>query len=484
MNDADRRIREIIMQKTKILKEADLYVISNRGIIDEKFRQVYHIMPPIGWMNDPNGVCYAFGKYHVFFQFHPYKAEWGPMHWGHYTSKDLIHWNWEGVALAPDNDYDSFGCFSGSAIMHNNELCLLYTGVTENKQEQVLVRSKDGICFDKFGVVIDRTKLPEGALLGEFRDPKVFKRADRFYIVVGSKTEEHGIVLLFDSDDLVNWHSRGILWEDPENSAVSECPDLFCVNGKDVLTYCISKNVNGKPQLENRYIIGCFDEKKGTFKAESMEKLDHGDSFFAAQTLLAEDGRTILFAWMNTWREKFYTAPFGWVGSLTFPRVVNIKDGGLVQLPAVELKELFVPNESIILDNVSIGMEKRLNDVGGLSLSLKLCVRYEKAGGFGIKLFKGEKEPLILYFDKKKDAVTVTSVAENKTYSCPCFEENGRIYLHILLDKTSAEIFVGNGKRVLTFNINPDWIGEDITFYAVDGEAIIEKLEFNPINNK
>src|SRR5699024_11051140 len=110
-------------------------------MVEQTFRHTYHAMPPVGWMNDPNGLCYAFGKYHVFYQFHPYAAAWGPMHWGHYTSNDLIRWELQPTALAPDCAYDKDGCFSGSAIVKDGMLYLMYTAVADGKQTQAFARS-------------------------------------------------------------------------------------------------------------------------------------------------------------------------------------------------------------------------------------------------------------------------------------------------------------------------------------------------------
>lgn len=466
------------MKKTIILDEANRYVERQPKLKDD-FRQTFHIMPPVGWMNDPNGLCYANGKYHVFFQFHPYSAEWGPMHWGHYQSSDLINWTWQGVVMAPDKEYDSFGCFSGSAIEKDGKIYVLYTGVSGDRQEQILATSDDGIIFEKHGVVIDRAKLPEGAMVGEFRDPKIFKRGENFFAVVGSKTADNGIITLFDSKDLVNWNGRGVLFSDVENSAVSECPDLLQMRDKDLLIYCSSRTKNDEVCQENKYVIGKFDEKNCVFIPEKYGKLDYGDSFYATQSFIAKDGRVLILSWMHTWKD-FYTCKYGWSGSLTFPREIEIQNGELIQRPIRELETLFDVDKGIIESNITITDEVAINGVNGLAYSLKLSVNCNLSKGFCVRLFARENSSALdLHFDKSNDSIAVYK--DNKKFECDSFSKGARLKLHILVDKTSAEIFVGEGDRTLTFNINPSFMSDGIKFLSIDGKSTVELLEFYPI---
>ena len=121
----------------ELLSEVNQYVDQNLGKVKADYRQAYHMMAPIGWINDPNGFVQYKGVYHLFCQYHPYSAQWGPMHWGHWTSLDLVHWKWQGVALAPDTEADCCGCFSGTAIVHDGTLYLMYTGVSRDKTSEL-----------------------------------------------------------------------------------------------------------------------------------------------------------------------------------------------------------------------------------------------------------------------------------------------------------------------------------------------------------
>ncbi|MFQ7059052.1 MAG: glycoside hydrolase family 32 protein, partial [Turicibacter sanguinis] len=160
-------------------------------------RLKYHMMPTVGWMNDPNGLIQYKGDYHLFYQYYPYDDVWGPMHWGHATSKDLLKWTDQEVALAPDQSYES-GCFSGGAIVKDDELYLMYTSHIEaadnggvQKQTQSIAVSHDGKTFVKYAnnPVIKETAIPEGASKADFRDPNPSIEMGTI-VLVGSKTEQ------------------------------------------------------------------------------------------------------------------------------------------------------------------------------------------------------------------------------------------------------------------------------------------------------
>ena len=205
--------------------------------IPEGDRPLFHLTPMVGWMNDPNGFCYYKGEYHLFYQYHPYNTVWGPMHWGHAKSRDLLHWTYLPTAIAPDTDADAGGCFSGSALpLDDGRLMLLYTGVqpagTGHKELQAqCVAIGDGVDFTKLAEnpVIDAALLPQEYSAHDFRDPKIYRGKDgRIYCVVGNRHEtRQGTILLFDSEDGRSWRfvteldaSRG------ELGRMWECPDF------------------------------------------------------------------------------------------------------------------------------------------------------------------------------------------------------------------------------------------------------------------
>lgn len=217
-------------------------------VTNDRYRPHYHIATtPGGWLNDPNGLCYFKGYYHVFYQFHPYAAQWGLCHWGHVRSRDLIHWEELPVALVPgDQNVDEGGCFSGSAIVKDNRLYLIYTGhhyYDDGDQDhfwenQNVAYSDDGIHF---------TKAAENPVISapadnaqDFRDPKVWQHDGHYYLVIGSREKEVdlGRLLLYRSDDLLHWTALGPIAKSTNQSTEGrmwECPDLFTIDGQEVV---------------------------------------------------------------------------------------------------------------------------------------------------------------------------------------------------------------------------------------------------------
>ena len=190
--------------KKYTVEDANLFIEKNKHLVNTQYKPEEHFTAEIGWINDPNGFVYFRGEYHLFYQFYPYDSAWGPMHWGHAKSKDLIHWEHLPVALAPDQDYDRSGCFSGSAIVKDDRLWIMYTGHIDEegsiRQLQNIAYSDDGIHFTKISEnpVLTGADLPEELIVSEFRDPKLFEKDGRYYSVVASKHKDNvGCVGLF-----------------------------------------------------------------------------------------------------------------------------------------------------------------------------------------------------------------------------------------------------------------------------------------------
>ena len=213
----------------------------------QKQRLTHHLMPPTGWLNDPNGLCYFKGRYHVFFQYAPFDAEGGLKFWGHYSSEDLVSWRYEGVPLYPDSNYDCHGVYSGSAIVEDEKLHLFFTGnikmdgdydyINNGRQASTLhVESEDGVHFSAKEVAVDYRNYPED-YTQHVRDPKVWKdSADYFMALGGRKKNDQGAVLIYKSEDLKNWdYDKEITTEEPFGY-MWECPDLFEIDGEQALS--------------------------------------------------------------------------------------------------------------------------------------------------------------------------------------------------------------------------------------------------------
>lgn len=328
------------------LDQANRYIQTHKESVDKTFKPQLHFTPEVGWMNDPNGFVYFRGEYHLFYQFNPYESVWGPMHWGHAKSKDLVNWEHLPVALAPDQDYDKDGCFSGSAIVKDDTLWLMYTGHIVNEdgsisQVQNMAFSTDGLHFEKIAQnpVATAASLPDELVANDFRDPKLFERQGRYYAVVATKhKDEVGCIVLLGSDDLLDWTFESILLKgEPHQGPVWECPDYFKVDGQDYLVISPMRyQQNGHDFLNlnsNIFVKGVLDWETKTFMPESFEEIDHGHDFYAAQTAEGPEGQRLLLGWMHTWGRRLVTTDLGhqWFGQMTLPRVLTSSDSRLKQ---------------------------------------------------------------------------------------------------------------------------------------------------------
>lgn len=226
----------------KTVEKANQFILEEKETINPLFKPKAHFTPEIGWINDPNGFVFFRGEYHLFYQFNPYESVWGPMHWGHAKSDDLVNWEQLPVALAPDKDYDKDGCFSGSAIVKDDVLWLMYTGHIVNEdgtvsQVQNMAFSTDGIHFEKIekNPVATADGLPEEVIANDFRDPKIFEKDGHYYSVVATKHQDNvGCIVLLSSPNLTEWKFESIFLKGEANQGfVWECPDYFEVDGQE-----------------------------------------------------------------------------------------------------------------------------------------------------------------------------------------------------------------------------------------------------------
>ena len=208
---------ELMQQK---IEKAQRWIDCGKQVVkDGNMRQHYHFMAQAGWINDPNGLIYFKGKYHFFYQCNPYEGFWGSIYWGHAVSDDMLHWEYLPLALAPSEVYDEHprgGCFSGSAIEHDGRLFLMYTAAANEgrgvEQTQCIAYSKDGIHFEKYHGNPVLTA-PEGIEANQFRDPKVWKHEDTYYMVCGASRDGKGQALLYQSKDMLHWTFFNVLAE-------------------------------------------------------------------------------------------------------------------------------------------------------------------------------------------------------------------------------------------------------------------------------
>ena len=304
-------------------------------------RLSYHFEPAWGWMNDRNGLIYYRGQYHAFFQHNPHAPVWGPMHWGHAVSDDLLNWRELPIALYPDQPYEnSGGCYSGSAIEKDGLLYLFYTSVSDALgQTQSIAVSADGVHFEKYA---DNPVLCcPIADTPDFRDPKVVKFADGYRMVCGSGRDGTGRILLFASQDLLHWEYQGVLFESRDYGAVLECPDFFVLDGEYVLMFSKIGTIDYAVQ----FIIGDFDGIRFTPKHRSAPEA--GPQFYAPQTFLDAAGRRVMIGWLYNWGRKLDEGAV-YAGALSIPRQLSLEGGRIFNYPVASAQPLLSGADALL----------------------------------------------------------------------------------------------------------------------------------------
>ncbi|MED1601561.1 sucrose-6-phosphate hydrolase [Alkalihalophilus marmarensis] len=466
MSDRDKQLREAAYQEVETHKSL---------VESDRFRLGYHLMPPVGLLNDPNGFIQYKGVYHLFYQWNPFKTEHGAKFWGHYTSRDLVNWEHHEIALAPSDWFDKNGCYSGSAIEHNGKMYLFYTGNVkdeDNNREsyQVLVESEDGFTFDKKGVVVE---LPEG-YTAHFRDPKVWKRDDYFYMVVGAQSEDlTGKAALLRSSDLYKWEHLGAIAGAHVGSLKDfgymwECPDLFELDGEEVLILS-PQGLEPEGMLYQNiyqagYFIGKMDYENVRFDHGEFVEMDRGFEFYAPQTTEDDQGRRLLFGWLGLPEEREEDHPtieYKWIHAMTLPRELRVKDGKLYQLPVEELKKL--RHGEVIYQNVVLNEEEQaFAGVDGERLEYELTFNESPAGEVTIQM----RNHATITYSPEKERLTLSRISfvDDKTIEERHCEISELKNLRVFLDSSSIEMFVNGGAEVFTARIYPDENEKNITF--------------------
>lgn len=462
----------------------------------QRYRHSYHVMPEIGWCNDPNGFVWYDGKVHLFYQFNPYSPAWDTMHWGHVTSTDMIKWSYEPVALAPDRKYDICGCFSGSAIVKDGILNLIYTGVDHNgKQLQCLAASTDGKVFRKpfSEPVIGADKLPQGVSAMDFRDPYVFAVKGTYYCVIGTKADEYGNIALYRSVDLEHWSFVGFLFDPSDEtcrlSDVYECPCIVELGEKQVLIcspkYKPRSGINYENVHSVQYFAGKLDCESGRFFYESVGEVDGGFDFYAAQGAKFPDGRVALIAWMQMWDRELPTQADGWTGAMTLPRELSLKGGKLIQAPVREIENYRSGKIEHARVELRDGKPVKIDGVRGKRIELVAEFDTRSAQKCGVKLFVGGNTQTLVYYDVENKTVTldrslsgipINGYENNNATRSVSVDGGERLKLRMFLDNTSVEIFINDGEATLTANIYADGDSDGVEFFADGGNAVLEKV--------
>jgi fructan beta-fructosidase len=478
---------------------------------DEPHRPQFHFSPPANWMNDPNGMVYANGEYHLFYQYFPNATVWGPMHWGHAVSKDLIHWENLPVALSPDKlGY----IFSGSAVFDakntsgfgtkkNPPLVAMFTyhdpegekSGRNNFQYQGIAYSVDnGRTWTKYD---KNPVIPNTENLRDFRDTKVFwnEKLKSWSVVFAVK--DH--VRFYNSPNLKDWKITGEFGKiDGTHDGVWECPDIFPLKIGNKTKWVLLVSINpGGPNggSATQYFIGEFDGKtfKNDNKSGEVLWLDLGRDDYAGVTWSnAPKDRRIFLGWMSNWDYAQKVPTEKWRSAMTLPRELSLKNTEkgirLVQMPVKETETL---REKEFLSAKNQPVEKELNIGEGKSplveMELEIDLSQTTAENFGVELGNAKGETYKIgyevktqkfYSDRTKSGEKDFSDVFAKNKHIAQHLSNGKtLKIHLFFDAASVEMFADEGVTTMTEIFFP---GEDFTkfkIYSNGGKTMFTKAK-------
>jgi beta-fructofuranosidase len=458
-------------------------------------KPAFHAHAPVNWMNDPNGLVYFQDEYHLFYQHNPFvPKQWesGTIHWGHMKSKDLVHWEHLPIALAPSEDYDRDGCFSGGAAVHEGKLYLFYTsniftvppGLPDDLlQQQCVAVSEDGIHFEK-SVANPIIKHPPAGIgqVNHFRDPNVFFRQGAWYLLVGNRLGQNGKILMYRSNDLIHWEYVKVFGEsNGDMGYMWECPDFFTSDGKDILAF--SPQGIGWPDQPNiaGYYIGRLDDQSLDFSHGEFHKLDFGFDFYAPQSFEDGKGRRILFGWMRMPKN----ADKQWAGSMTLPRELRVAGDRLTVHPVKELQLL--RQNPVSLSEVRIEQDAKTTLPGIKGTCLELICTFDltdtDAAEFGLELRTSPAglQKTVITYSTASHTITLDRNQSGELVSgtriCDLQRHANELELHIFLDRCMMEMFINKGDFVMSGYMFPNPDNEDIVFFSRGGTTKLTSIE-------
>ncbi len=448
----------------------------------EQYRPQIHFAQKEKWMNDPNGMVYYKGVYHLFYQYYPDSTVWGPNHWGHATSKDLVHWHHEPVALHPD----SLGLIaSGSAVVDQNNtsgfgkngktpLVAIYAYINQplerqNKlaQYQAIAYSlDDGYTWTKY----EHNPVVQNPGVKDFRDPKVmwYEPQKKWIMTVAAKDR----VMFYSAPDLKNWKKESDFGSDiGAHGGVWECPDLFPLsdNGKRVWVLVVNVNPGGPNKgSATQYFLGDFDGNKFTPSDTTTKWLDYGPDEYAGVTWSNTGDRKIFLGWMSNWLYANVVPTQRWRGAMTIPRGLKLKHVGNTMLVASEpVKELHtIETKPIIVKNLRIAENFDLSQkTGKITIPCRSNINIDTLENFSVTLSNDMNEQVVIGYDKESNLYYIDRTKSGKVdfhkdfaarHTAPRFVNAPQTNLSLIIDVSSVELFADDGLTVMTETFFPN----------------------------
>ncbi|MGX2949792.1 glycoside hydrolase family 32 protein [Ursidibacter sp. B-7004-1] len=431
----------------------ELAQIREQVLSDKDFRPTYHLAPPTGLLNDPNGLIFDGEHYHVFYQWFPYDAIHGMKHWKHFITRDF-HTFSEADSLIPDEMFESHGCYSGGAILWQDKIVAFYTGNTRRASDNQRVPHQNIAIFDKFGTLLEKRciidQAPEG-YTEHVRDPKPYITTEgKIRFVLGAQRQDlTGTALIYEMDNLDD--TPRLIAElalpnfDNQNVFMWECPDLFQLNGKDIFVWSPQGKLRETQQFQNNfhatYAIGKLSQHQ--FNAEHIEELDYGFDFYAPQTVQNSTG--ILYGWVGLPDLTYPTDRYKWHSMLSLPRQLSVQNGKVYQKPVAEVYAQCHSSQKVTIEHSQI-----IEHLDTAYLQFEW-----QNQPLNIRFFDNEQgqhltlsyQDGLLSLDRSASEQTELMAQFGETRYC---QVDKLEKVEIFFDRSIMEIFINNGEKVLT----------------------------------
>ncbi|MDR2089824.1 MAG: sucrose-6-phosphate hydrolase [Clostridiales Family XIII bacterium] len=432
----------------------------------------YHIRPKSGLLNDPNGFSYYNGLWRLFYQAFPFGAVHGAKSWAAVVSRDLVRWEYRGLALLPDTEFDSHGVFSGSALTIGDEFLLFYTG---NARSDDGARRSCQVCaaMDKTGKFVKRfppfISAPPAGYTAHFRDPQAFSHGGEYRMLLGAQNETlQGKILVYKSKDARNWKLSGELdFSERFMGYMIECPNLVFVDGRPILIFCpqgLAQSVAPYPNIHpNMVLVGdAYDDETNTILSDgTLRNFDDGFEFYAAQAMTAPDGRVLAVGWVGLPDTDTPTEKENWAHCLSLIRELTLKEGRLFSYPVKETETLRKERRDISVGGNGIWPVRTMGAEAN-RCELELRIPEGVSGSVLSAADENGENALTVSFDSlsgevcaDRSAVTGWREQRGDTVRKSKVSAGRDMVLNIFIDRSVFEIFINKGEKSITGRFFP-----------------------------
>lgn len=477
--------------------------------LPEPLRPFFHFTAPKNWINDPNGMVYYDGEYHLFYQHYPHDNSWGPMHWGHAVSIDLVNWQHLPIALYPDElgyifsggaviDWENTAAFGKEAMV---AFFTHHDPATEAQSQSLAYSLDKGRSWTKY---VGNPVIPPHPERRDFRDPKVIWYEDgvgtAHWVMLIAAGD---VVMLYTSVNLRDWTFASTFGGDQGAlSGVWETPDLFQlpISGTSESRWVLTVGVGAGAsfdEIKMQYFVGQFDGQQ--FRNENDKELvlwaDHGADFYAAQAWSdAPNGRRVWLAWMTHWAYARVTPPKTWRGAMTLPREIGLKNTAvgprLVQSPVPELQQLrqspmqwqnmTITHDAPYVPEVEGELFEIITEFDGNEAQEEFGIRVQVGDGeFTAVSYTPKTQTLC--FDRSQSGQTDFHEAFAEVHRVRYAPSSDTIRLHLFVDRSAIELFVDDGQLTMAERVFPHEGNNGIQLYTVAETALLKKLTIYPL---